>query len=202
MELDRLRLARAAARLNEARGSALPHLVLMTDDERLPDPVRAAAALPPGSMIVLRSRQSSHRAKLARRLCTIARVRRLKLLIANDPELARRVKADGVHFSEANACEAAVWRVRQPNWLITAAAHSLHASLQAQRFGVDAVLLAPVFATGSHAGRVAFGAARARAIVRQLPKPIYALGGISSRNMTRLADSRFAGLAAIGALTP
>jgi hypothetical protein len=71
--LDRMRLARQASLLNERARTELPPLVLMTDDERLPDPVAAARLLPRGSMVIVRARQSSHRAKLAALLRPITR---------------------------------------------------------------------------------------------------------------------------------
>jgi thiamine-phosphate pyrophosphorylase len=192
------KLARAATALN--RGSALPALVLMTDDERLPDPLAAAAALPRGSMVVVRTRQASHRAKLARALAPIARARRLTLLVANDAPLAARMRAHGLHLSEARAREAAHWRALRPRWLITAAAHSLEACVAARRAGADAAFLAPVFATSSHPNRPGLGALRARTIARQARLPVYALGGIDSLRALQLARGPFAGLAAIAAL--
>jgi thiamine-phosphate pyrophosphorylase len=196
---ERLRLARAAAALNRRGSSCLPSLVLMTDDERLPDPLAAARALPRGSMVVVRARQSAHRAKLARALQPIARARRLTLLIANDPALADQMCAAGAHFSETNAREAACWRARRPNWLITVAAHSLQACAAARRAHADAVLFGPVFATASHPKGKYFGMARARTIARTAPLPTYALGGIAPGSAGRLAESPFIGLAAIAA---
>ena len=196
--LARARLARAAAALNATGRSGLPPLVLMTDDERLPDPLAAARALPRGSMVIVRARQSSHRAKLAAELRVIARARGLVLLIANDSALADRVGAAGVHLPESHARAAAHWRSLRPRWLITAAAHSLATAAQAHRSGADAVFLGPVFATRSHPGGPALGAARARLMARQLPRPVYALGGIGGQNSAALRG--FAGLAAIGAL--
>ena len=197
--LARARLARAAARLN--RGARLPALVLMTDDERLPDPLAAAARLPRGSMVVVRARQSSHRAKLARALAPIAKARRLTLVIANDAALATRVRAQGLHLSEARAREAMHWRALRPQWLITAAAHSLEACAVAKRAGADAVFLAPVFQTSSHPNRPGLGALRARLIARQARLPVYALGGIDARRAIQLSRAPFAGLAAIGAFS-
>jgi thiamine-phosphate pyrophosphorylase len=172
----------------------------MTDDERLPDPLAAAAALPCGSMVVVRTRQASHRAKLARALAPIARARRLTLLIANDAPLAARVRAHGLHLSQERAREAMHWRAMRPRWLITAAAHSLDACAAAKRTGADAVFLAPVFATASHPNRPGLGALRARMIARDARLPVYALGGIDSRRALQLAQGPFAGLAAIAAL--
>ena len=198
-KLARLRLARAAAALNRAVNCKLPSLVLMMDDERLPDPLSAARALPRGSMVVVRARQSAHRAKLARSLQAIAREHRLTLLIANDPALADRIAAAGLHLSEANARGAAEWRARRPHWLITTAAHSLAACTRARQWGADAAFLAPVFATASHPNEAGLGPTRARVLAGMAPLPVYALGGVTAQNAARLGHSAFAGIAAIGA---
>lgn len=198
--LDRMRLARQAVLLNDGRSTGLPPLVLMTDDERLPDPLAAARLLPRGSMVIVRARQSSHRAKLACALRPITRARRVRLLVANDAKLAERVRADGVHLAEGKGCNAASLRMRHPNWLITISAHSLRGCSVAARLGVHAVFLSPVYPTGSHPDGHALGVARARSIARQTKLPVYALGGLNARTVRRLAESRFAGMAAIGAL--
>jgi len=173
----------------------------MTDDERLSDAISAARALPRGSMVVVRARQSSHRAKLAQALAAIARQRSLTLLIANDPALADRVRAAGIHLAEANARVAADWRSRRPRWFITAAAHSLSACSRLASLGADAAFLSPVFPTASHPASRSIGGARARNIARQAPLPVYALGGVEAFTAQRLSPSPFIGLAAVGALT-
>ena len=195
-KLARARLARAAQRFKRP---GLPALVLLTDDERLNDPLRAARALPRGSLVIVRARQSTRRAELAAALIGIARQHGLLLLVANDAMLAARIGADGVHLSEIRAGKAAHWRARRPDWLITQAAHSLGACARAHC--VDAVLLAPIFATASHPGGKVLGAMRARMIARQSPLPVYALGGIDAGNVARLEGARFAGVAAISALS-
>jgi thiamine-phosphate pyrophosphorylase len=168
----------------------------MTDDGRLPDPLAAAGALPPGSLVIVRARDGKQRANLALALRAIAWRKGLILLIADDPLLARAVGANGIHLPEARAKEAAHWRAENPHWLITASAHSLGAVLRACH--ADAVLLSPIFASQSHQDRPALGAARARLIARAAPLPVFALGGISGGNAGLL--SGFAGIAAIGAL--
>ncbi len=122
----------------------------MTDDDRLPDPVSAAAALPPGSLVIVRARDAKRRSALALALRPLAWRRGLILLIADDPELARALGANGIHLPVRRAAEAAHWRARHPAWLITAAAHSLAEVLKAA--SADAVLLSPVFASESHRG--------------------------------------------------
>ncbi|HSM94997.1 MAG TPA: thiamine phosphate synthase [Rhizomicrobium sp.] len=194
-KLARVKLARAAAALNPHSG--LPALVLMTDDERLADPVAAARALPRGSMVVVRARQGSHRAKLASELRAVTRRRGTRLLIANDAELAARIGADGLHLSEANARQAAHWRARHPHWIITVTAHSLAACHVPY---ADALFVAPVFATRSHPGGRHLGAMQMRIIARQVSRPVYALGGIDAVSAMQLAGAKLAGFAAVGAL--
>jgi thiamine-phosphate pyrophosphorylase len=199
--LSRAKLARVAYSLNvnaRLRRAALNAggLILMTDDLRLPNPLPAVRALPPGSLIIVRARDQKRRASLAMQLRPVAWARGLILLIADDPELARAIGANGLHLPEGRARQAAHWRAKNPAWLITVSAHSLRAALRATH--ADAVLLSPVFATGSHEDAPPLSPARASAIARSVPMPVFALGGVTAQNSVLL--SGFSGIAAISAL--
>jgi len=170
----------------------------MTDDLRLPDPLPAVRALPPGSLLIVRARDAARRAQLAAQLRPMAWARGLILLIADDPALARAIGANGLHLPEVRARQAAHWRARNPDWLTTASAHSLRTVLAAT--GADAVLLSPVFATQSHGKARPLSPARARMIARSVSMPLFALGGVTAQNAALL--SGFSGIAAIGALNP
>ena len=189
----RTRLARAAEKLAAAAGSRLPPLILFTDDDRLPDPLAAAKALPRGGLIIVRARDATRRRELALALREVARAQGLFLSIAGDAALARAVGADGVHLPEAQIGEAAGLGRR---FLVTASAHSLAALRRAAE--VDAMVLSAVFPTASHSGRAALGVCRANLMARLARGPVYALGGISAENAGRLHG--FCGIAAIGAL--
>lgn len=191
----RLALARAAAHLSARHGGKLPALVLMTDDERLVDPLAAARDLPRGSMVIVRARQASHRLKLAQAILVLARTRHLFVLIADDAALAARLGADGLHLPEARAQTAAHWRALHPRWLITVSSHG-KAPIPPT---ADAAFLSPIFATQSHSDRAHLGAIRASLIASRVRKPVYALGGIDARNAVNLSRA-FVGIAAIGAL--
>ena len=189
----RAALARAAEKLAAAAGSPLPPLILMTDDERLADPLAAARALPRGSLVIVRSRDAQRRRDLAHALREIARTRGLFLSIAGDVALARSVGADGVHLPERRIGDGA----GLSGFLVTAAAHSLAAVRRAG--AIDALILSPIFATASHPERPALGAVRANRIAAEAPVPVYALGGITAANAGLLRG--FWGIAAIGALS-
>ncbi|HJT43530.1 MAG TPA: thiamine phosphate synthase [Rhizomicrobium sp.] len=166
-------------------------LVLMTDD-RAADWARAASRLPYGSMVVVRSRDRDQRTKLARQLEGLAR-----LVIADDPALAARLGAAGLHLPERRMKEASHWRARFPDWIITASAHSLKALMHA--YPLDAVFLSPVFATASHENARPLTAVRAAFIAARAPVPVYALGGIDAQSAALLAPA-FSGIAAITSL--
>ncbi|HXJ03039.1 MAG TPA: thiamine phosphate synthase [Micropepsaceae bacterium] len=197
----RAKLARAARLLN-AKLSGLPPLILMTDEQRLPNPLAAARALPKGAAIILRHTDARVRAELAESLHRIARARGLRLLVAGDAALAARIGCDGLHLPENRICEAAHWKALHPSWLITGAAHSARGIVTAARSRCDAALFAPVFATRSHVGREAIGVSRFRLAVTRAPLPVYALGGVNCETIRRLAGARLAGIAAIEALAP
>ena len=182
------------------RRPGLPSLVLMTDDERLPDPLAAVRALPRGNMVVVRARDSTRRAELSRAILKLAHKNGLGVLIASDPELAAQLGADGFHLPEASAKESAYWRARFPNMIVTSSVHSYRALVHARALPIDILFLSPVFATGSHPDRASLTPLRANIVARAANKPVYALGGIDAHNAALLTRDAFVGIAAIGAL--
>ena len=196
--LARRRLASRAAHLNahSPHFGRVPFLALMLDDDRLPDPLAAVRGLPRGALVVVRSRETERRSRLAHAIVAIARSRGLIVLIANDAQLASRSGADGLHLSEANAHCAGHWRALRPHWFLSAAVHGLRAA--SSTTSLDAVFLAPVFPTQSHAKAVALTPVRANRMARAFAIPVYALGGVTAQNAPLLHG--FAGVAAIGAL--
>ena len=163
----------------------------MTDD-RAADWAAAARRLPRGSVVVVRAREAKRRQGLAEELAGLAR-----LLIADDPALAQKIGAAGLHLPERRMKEALHWRARHPHWIITSSAHSLTALMGAQ--ALDAVFLSPVFATASHPDSHALTPARAAFIATHSPVPVYALGGVTPGNAALLARA-FSGIAAISSL--
>jgi thiamine-phosphate pyrophosphorylase len=188
---------------------SLPPLLLLSDEARLPDPSEAVSRLPRGSAIIVRHYgvPKADRQALLRKLRAVSRAHGVRLIVAAanmaDIGLARAVRADGLHLPE--------WRVRrgfadlarghQPQWLVTAAAHSIPAMRRAAALGVDAILLSPVFSTSSHAGARPLGVLRFAAWSRTSRTPVYALGGLTDRSAARLRGTAVYGFAGIGGLS-
>lgn len=194
-------MGRGAKLAGGSRRRKLPGLILMTDAVRLPDPLAAMASLAPGAAVILRHYEAPDRRALAGRLSAWCRARRILLLVAADTGLAAAVRAGGVHLPEYRIGAARGIRRRRPAWLITAAVHSAAALTRAQRAGVDAVLLSPVFATPSHPDARPLGVLRFAGLVRHCPLRVFALGGIGPRNVRRLKGTGAAGIAGISGVT-
>lgn len=191
---ERQALARLAARLNRDAGSpAIPSLYFFTDPERTPDPVASAGKLPRRTAIVFRHFGASDRLETARALARLARRRGLKLLIAADPALARRVGADGVHWPESMLGSAERFGVT------TAAAHSADAVARAAAIA-DAIVLSPVFPSRSASAAHPMGVFHASHVTRAVGRPVIALGGVNAKTARMLIGRGFAGCAAIEAL--
>lgn len=177
----------------------LPPLVMVTDADRVADPLAQAARLPRGSAVILRHYGRPGRAGLASALARLARRRHLVLLVAADWRLAALVGADGIHLPEGLARHGVLapllgW-ARRRGRMVTMACHSPAALARAARLGADGALLSPVFATASHPGAAIIGPVRFRLWAANARIPVHGLGGMSTRRMRALPKA--AGFAAV-----
>tara|TARA_Y100000052_G_scaffold27515_2_gene35909 strand:- start:22398 stop:22955 length:558 start_codon:yes stop_codon:yes gene_type:complete len=151
-----------------------PGAWFLTDPQRVPDPVAVIPALPPGTGVIYRHFGADDRHQTARALRQACYQSGRVLLIANDPELAVEVRADGLHWPEARAHQARNW---QGAFLAqTQSAHSPRALREAV---CEAVLFSTVFPSNSPSAGKAIGATRFRTLCRRASKIIYALGGVN-----------------------
>jgi thiamine-phosphate pyrophosphorylase len=207
-------LARTAAflgrrdALRKGARRVLPSLLFFTDPGRTPDPEAIAARLPPGAAIVYRAFGALDAEARGARLKTIARQRKLILLIGADAGLAQRLGADGVHLPERLANRAQRLKAAHPGWLVTAAAHSLLAARRGLAAGADAVVVSAVFPSASPSAGPPIGAVRLAILVRQAKRArgtrrakgaVYALGGVDNKKARLLRDTGLVGLAAVDA---
>jgi thiamine-phosphate pyrophosphorylase len=151
--------------------------------------------MPPGSGVVYRGYSRDQALDEARILRAVTRDGGMTLLIGRDVELADRVEADGLHLPEATLSAAYALSGRRPDWILTAAVHSVEAALAAR--DLDAVILSPIFpAGGASASRPALGV---EAILAACvgSTPVLALGGITAERIAELSGTGCAGIAAI-----
>jgi len=124
----------------------------------------------------------------------------LTLLIGNDPELAVKASADGVHMPRSvSADEIAKIRKNHPDWIITQAAPKDGSEINTQK--LDALFVSAIFPSKSPSAGVAIGVEALADIAKNASVPIYALGGVSAETAPRLIGSGVAGFAAIEGIT-
>lgn len=190
------KLLAAARQAKVALGPSHPALIYLTDPDRSKDPIGVATRLPAGSAVIYRHFGAANRVDIARGLRASTICSGCRLLIANDPELAMIVKADGVHWPERQLHMAKYWR-RRFN-IMTASAHSVAALQSSSVRFVDAALFSTVFASSSPSASSPIGALKFRTIGRSSPLPVYALGGVTGNNAQSVAEA--GGIAAISGM--
>ena len=199
MAADLSNLLRSAARLKARSGrkserKSLPALLFLTDPVRIADPVAALSQLPRrmnGRLgVVFRHYGAENRVETARKLKRLCARRNWLLLIGADPDLAARIRANGVHMPERLAAKAQTLKRRRPNWIVTLAAHSRKALKRSGE--LDAFLLSPAFPSQSSSakGKKALYRRGVASAARQTRTPIYALGGVSSKTIKKVGNIR------------
>jgi len=199
------KVAELARQLNHRHGKKkpLPCLILMTDAKRLPDPSAIIPQLPAHSAVIVRHFTRKQKEQIIIKIKNLCRKHKVKLLVSDNMGLAIRYRLDGVHFPEARLKSiAACGRISRPlpQFLYTGACHSQTGIQNANRAGLDAILLSPVFPTSSHPGTPCLGITRFRHLGNLSSLSNYALGGIGPRTVPRLRASRTIGVAGISGL--
>ena len=177
----------AIRQVREHFSAYLPPAFFLTDPKRVTNPLAVIPALPEGTGVIYRHFGAKDRAKTAAKLQALCAKENRLLLIAADPNLARTVGADGVHWPEAKLPPTRQWHGRFR--LQTASAHSGRALRRAAQAGMEAVLLSAIFPSASPSAGAPLGAARLRFHKGQAKIPIYALGGLNARNVGRISDA-------------
>jgi thiamine-phosphate pyrophosphorylase len=179
-----------ARAVKQRRRTKLPTIWLFTGES---NPLPSIRLLPNFcSGVVFRHDCAPNRAALAAQAAKLCKSRNIPMVIAGDTRLAARLKT-GCHL------RAGRWPdFRRPPGLITSSAHTPAEARRARRAGAAIVFISPVFPTASHPDAPALGPARWQNLARHANPCAYALGGITGRNIKRLAA---AGAAAITALT-
>jgi len=180
----------------------------MTDPNRLPDPARAARTLLRGSAIIYRHFGAADAGSVAQTLRQITFARAQHLLIGDDPILAIKCGADGVHFRRDRAlADIKLWRARCPDWIITKAGPktALRDNKPAYSAGpsvLDAIFVSSIFPSESPSAGPPIGVAALSEICRDAALPVFALGGITARTAPQLIGSGAAGIAGISGIAP
>jgi len=178
----------------------LAPMLFFTDPHRTPDAEATVSRLPRGSAVVFRAFGDAGALSAGCRLALAARRGGVGFVVGADAALAVQLGADGLHLPERLAARAGAISLLRRRFVVTAAAHSLPAAFRAARAGADAIVLSPVFQSGSASAGRPMGPRTLARVVRAVKKPVYALGGVNTVTVRRLAHTGVVGFAAIEAL--
>jgi len=138
-------------------------------------------------------------AALAREAIDLCRAHGVRILLNAAPELALELGADGVHLTARRLRELPARPVPPELWC-AASCHDAEELARAQALGADFAVLSPVQATASHPGTEPLGWHAFAELVRDVPLPVYALGGVGPADLPQAYAARAQGVAAIRAL--
>jgi thiamine-phosphate pyrophosphorylase len=155
--------------------------------------------------ILLRDHEVSARERLAlgRELCQITRTAEQQLWVADRLDLAMLLEADGVHLGEGSVSAREARRLLGSDLHVSRAWHRADLDDSGTELDdLDALLLSPIFA--ARKGRPALGAAALATLdaalqARPNAPRLYALGGVTAREVPACDVAGATGIASIGA---
>jgi thiamine-phosphate pyrophosphorylase len=198
-----------AVKNNSASAKNLPAMFFFTDRKRVADIFNVIRNLPKNCAIIIREYDliDDERLDFAKKIVAIAREKipqkSLKILVGKDWSLARKIKADGIHFSDFDPAEEYSKHKLQshiknhPNFLFTFSCHSQKSAIKAQKSGCNLIFYSPIFITKSHPNQQSIGVIKLRNLATKNHLPIYALGGINQENIKLLVNCGIAGIGGI-----
>ncbi len=122
--------------------------VFFTDRKKILDLETTIKNLPKNCAIIIREYDldAKSREAFARKIIDLARPRGIKILIAKDFSLAKKIKADGLHFSDFDQLPTQFLQKKlwPKNFIFSLAAHSLKSILKLQKLAALAFPVADV----------------------------------------------------------
>jgi thiamine monophosphate synthase len=181
--------------------------VFFTDRKKVLNFERVIEILPKGSTVIIREYDLDEKSRenFARKISVLASNRGLKILVGKDFILARKIKADGVHFSDFDKLPLQFFKKKSfpKKFIFSLSCHSLKSVLKSAKLKPEMIFISPIFPTTSHNKIREFGlknlakiAVKTRNSSYFSPK-IYGLGGVNSENLKSLRKLAISGFAAI-----
>lgn len=188
---------------------------LFTDRNKISDFEKTIDNLPKNSRIIIREYdlKKEEREEFAKKIYYLAKIKNrsknLKILVGKNFDLARKIKADGVHFSDFDDLSSIVFKRKSfaKKFIFSLACHSLDSILQVKNLKPNIIFISPIFATTSHVGTKTITLRNLKKITSfkkvlsycaQKPNTeLCALGGINSNNIRSI---RKLGITSFGAI--
>lgn len=136
----------------------------------------------------------------AKQILAVCRKYHVPLILNDDPEIALKCGADGVHVGQKDMNPRILRSMLGPEKIVGVSAATVAEAEQAVRDGADYLGSGAVFATGTKANTRPVDAALLRQICDAVPVPVVAIGGITAENAVQLKGTGIAGIAVVSAI--
>ena len=122
----------------------------------------------------------------------------IKLIINNNIEVALAVNSEAIQLSESSMSPEAVRFKIENRLYIGKSVHSLDAAINAEKSGVDYLIVGTIFPSNSHPGFTASGVDLIKNITSSISIPVFGIGGITHKNSDSVINNGAFGVAVIG----
>jgi|TARA_B110001454_G_C12649293_1_gene404731 thiamine-phosphate pyrophosphorylase len=124
----------------------------------------------------------------------------IKLIINNNIEVALAVNADAIQLSESSMSPEAVRFKIEDRLAIGKSVHSLDVAINAEKSGVDYLIVGTIFQSDSHPEFSNSGVDLIKKITEKVSVPVLGIGGITHQNANSVIENGAFGVAVIGEL--
>ncbi|CAH9014668.1 Nudix family hydrolase [Candidatus Nitrosacidococcus sp. I8] len=121
------------------------------------------------------------------------------LLVNSHFEWINTVNVDGIHLTSNQLMNLSNRPLDSDQWVV-ASCHNKEELAHAARIGVDFAVLGPVFKTQSHPNTSSMGWQQFQEFIKEVPFPVYGLGGLTLDHIQESWNYGAQGIAAIGVL--
>lgn len=141
------------------------------------------------------------RAEAGRGLRGLSRRFGVPFLVNDDPQLARRMDADGVHVGRDDPSPRIARAVLGPQAIIGVTVYGKPGEeTAAAEGGADYISVGPFFPSPTKPEEPVLPLHILDAVVHRSPLPVFAIGGVNAQNAAVLARHRVAGVAVVSAI--
>jgi len=181
----------------------LPKMFFFSDRNRIFNVPDVVKNLPDSCAVIIREYDLGfdERAKFCQEIILIAKNggKNLKVLVGKDWNLAEKIGADGVHFSDLDRGFANPKNLpeNRRNMILSYSCHSPKSINQAEKFNANLVFYSPIFASRSHLNQPPIGLDGLRSFIKKTTLPVYVLGGVNEKNIKLLRNINISGVGGI-----
>ena len=130
----------------------------------------------------------------------LCRAHGIPFVVNDNVEIAKRMRADGVHVGQSDMEAGDVRALLGPDAILGVSAQTVEQAKLAEARGADYLGVGAVFPTGSKDDAIEVPFETLKAICEAVSIPVVAIGGISEENVSELKGSGICGIAVISAI--